>query len=670
MKTCTALFCLAQLFGFLPRVIPSTLVDLHLVRCLRTISEQYLPETQTIAVVWTQNYLLYHNNTTSGMTPASEFDGRVYRYVMCEAERDTLNELIDMNTLVDLLVPELSRWTIVVFGNTSECDTVTYDVCGSYIILTTSVPVLQDQLQRLSNCSYWNPRGRFIVALLNNFYDPPLMAQWLLKELWKHKITNSVVLVPNEEGESIPALNAYTWYPYQSTRQCIEVKNVTLLDTWVKKGKGYFLKKTHHFPQKISKNLHGCPLRIVTVQTIFTVTDPYFEFLSGSNITKLMYKDGWEVKLLNIMAKTMNMTLHYLDPLADFWDSTDGKGNYAGFTRELLSDRADVSLGLIIVRQPLPAVVIPATPHHWGQLSWYVPCGSRYPRWMSISRMFSGSVWTLLMMSVVLSVPVFTILARFSDDPHYKAESSTFFSAWASILFVSVPAMPRTWPLRCFFMSWICYSLAVGTVFQTYLTSFLIDPGIMPHPRNLEELARCDMKLGFTYKEDVFYQDRTDSQARRILAKKVECAASDTCYIWAKKYKNISILTSHLLYKFQRANNPSYDTSSNSLCQIEDGVVERGPIVMVLPKGSALLDRINDIVFRVVESGVFGEWVKMTDHIQMVKEKALFPGGLSDEYYKLSLEHLQSAFYLLLIGYCLSFVIFVTEHIGKRVLFS
>jgi len=604
------------------------------------------------------------------MTPASEFGGRDYRYVMYEAERDTSNELINMNTLVDLLVSELSRWTIVVFGNTSECDTVTYDVFGSYVILTTSVTVLQDQLQRLSNCSYWNPRGRFVIALLNNFYDPPLMAQWLLKELWKHKITNSVVLVPNEEGESIPALNAYTWYPYQSTRQCIEVKNVTLLDSWVKKGNGYFLKKTHHFPQKISKNLHGCPLRIVTVQTIFTVTDPYFEFLSGCNITKLMYKNGWEVKLLNIIAKTMNMTLHYLDPLDDFWYLTDGKGNYAGFTRELLSDRADVSLGLIIVREPLPAVVVPATPHHWGQLSWYVPCGSRYARWMSISRMFSGCVWALLMMSVVLSVPVFTILARFSDDSHYKAESNTFFSAWASILSVSVPAMPRTWPLRCFFMSWICYSLAVGTVFQTYLTSFLIDPGIMPHPRNLEELARSDMKLGFSYKEDVFYQDRTDSQARRILAKKVECSASDACYIWAKKYKNMSILTSDLLYKFQSANNPSYDTSSNSLCQIEDGVVERGPIVMVLPKGSALLDRINDIIFRVVESGVFGEWVKMTDHIQMVKEKASFPGGLSDEYYKLSLEHLQSAFYLLLIGYCLSFVIFVTEHIGKSALFS
>jgi hypothetical protein len=589
---------------------------------------------------------------------------------MYEAKTNPVKDLMNVNALVDLLFSELNRWTIVVFGNTSERNPVTHDAYGSYIIMTTSVTDLHNQLQRLSNGSYWNPRGRFVVALLNRFYDPPLMAQSLLKVLWKHKITNSVVLVPNEDGERIPALKAYTWYPYQSTWQCIKVKNVTLLDNWVKKGDGYFMKKTHLFPQKISKNLHGCPLRIITQATIFTVTDSYLVFLRQSNITIRMYKDGWEVKLLNIITKAMNMTLHFLDPVDDFLDLTGSTGNYAGFARELLKDRADVSVGLLIVRVPLPVVVVSTRPYHWGKLSWYVPCGSRYPSWMSISRMFSGSVWVLLMMSVVISVPVFTFLARFSDDSLYKIKSNTFFNTLASILSASVPAMPRTWPVRCFFISWVCYSLAVGTVFQTYLTSFLINPGIIPHPRNLEELARSDMKLGFAYKDEVFYQDRTDSQARRILAKKVECLAPDTCYIWAKKYKNISILTSDLLYKFQNSKNPSNDTSSNSLCQIEDGVIEHGPIVMVLPKGSALLDRINDIILHVVEAGVFGEWVTMTDHIQMVKEKSFFPGGLSDEYYKLSLEHLQSAFYLLLFGYCLSLIIFITEHIRNSTLFS
>jgi hypothetical protein len=611
---------------------------------------------------------LRQNTSTSGITPAREFDGQGSRHARYGVERNPLNEPININALVDLLFSELNLWTFIVYGNKRESNHRNYDVCGGYIVLTVSVSTLRNQLQRVSKSSCWNPRARFVVAFLNSFYDPPLMAQWLLEELWKHKILNVVVLVPNEEGERIPVLNVYTWYPYQSTGQCTEVKDVTLIDTWVMKGNGYFMRNTYLFPQKISKNLHGCPLRISTQPTIFAVEGFDVESLARSNETKVMYKDGWEIKLLRIITKKMNMIEHYLYPLRDFLNATDNEGNSIGYTGELLNDTADVAVGLLVMRKPRRGLVA-TRPHHWGRLSWYVPCGSRYPRWMSIFRMFSGSVWALLIVSVVLSVPVITFIARFSDDSLYNTQSNTLFSTLASILSVSVPAMPRTWPLRCFFISWVCYSLAVDTVFQTYLTSFLIDPGIIPHPRNLEELARSDMKLGINVADQGFYQDRTDAEARQIMAKKVECVNQRACYMSAKKYKNLAILLPELVYKFLRSENQTYETSSNFLCQIEDGVVEYGPVVMFLPKGSSLLSRINDIIYHVVEAGILDEWVKMSNHIQMVKEKASLPGGLSDEYYKLSLEHLQSAFYLLLLGYCISFVIFVTEHICKSALF-
>jgi hypothetical protein len=189
----------------------------------------------------------------------------------------------------------------------------------------------------------------------------------------------------------------------------------------------------------------------------------------------------------------------------------------------------------------------------------------------------------------------------------------------------------------------------------------------MPHPRNMEELARSDMKLGFSPMDSVFYEDKADSQSRKIMSKRVECWAADTCFVWAKKYKNISILISDTIYKFQSSVSRSPDTNSNLLCEIEDGVVERGSIVMVLPKGSPLLDPINDIILHVVGGGIFGEWVKMTHHIRMLKTEASVPHGLSDEYYELSLEHLQSAFILLQSGHCLAFLTFVIEAASKYV---
>jgi hypothetical protein len=489
--------------------------------------------------------------------------------------------------------------------------------------------------------------------------------QRLLEGLWKHRIVNAIVLVSSKEGKLVPAVDVYTWFPYEGPGRCTRVQNVTLLDTWVETGNGHFIRNRHLFPQKISKNLHGCPIRIITEPTAFAVEDPEFLSMNRSRRPTIVYRGGWEIRLLNIISQAMNMTEEFLLPISDFWNLTDHKGETAGFTRELLSDRADVSVGLVVVRSSL--TLDSTKPYHWGQLSWYVPCGSRYPRWMSISRMFSCGVWVSVLTSVVVSIPIMTFLARAAGDSLYRSLSSTVCSTWAAILSVSLPSMPRKWPLRCFLMSWIWYSLAVDTVFQTYLTSFLIDPGVMPHPRTMEELARSDIKLGFSAMDSVFYEDEADSQSRKIMAKRVECWAADTCFIWAKKYKNISILISDTIYKFQSSVNRPLDTNSNLLCEIEDGVVERGSTVMVLPRGSPLLDRINDIILHVVEGGIFGEWVKMTHHMRMLKAKASVPHGLSEEYYELSLQHLQSAFFLLQSGYCLSFLAFVLEAVRKYV---
>lgn len=535
----------------------------------------------------------------------------------------------------------------------------------SYIILTASDALLRTQLQHLAGSSSWNPRARFVVALLNSYRHPQLTVQRLFEELWKHRIVNAIALVSSKEGKVVPVVDVYTWFPYQGAGRCTRVQNVTLLDTWVETGNGYFIRNRHLFPQKIRNNLHGCPIRIITEPTAFAVEDPEYLFINRSRVPTIVYRGGWEIRLLNVISQAMNMTEDFLLPIGDFWNLTDCKGGIAGFTRELLSDRADVSVGLVVVRDSLP--LDSTKPYHWGQLSWYVPCGNRYPRWMSISRMFSYGVWASVLMSVVVSIPIMTFLARVADDSVYKSVSSTLSSMWAAIVSVSLSSMPRKWPLRCFFMSWICYSLAVDTVFQTYLTSFLIDPGVMPHPKNMEELARSDMKLGFSPMDSVFYEDKADSQSRQIMAKRVECWAADICFIWAKKYKNISILISDTLYKFQSSVRRSPDTNSNLLCEIEDGIVERGSIVMVLPKGSPLLDRINDIILHVVGGGIFGEWVKMTHHMRMLKTEASIPHGLSDEYYELSLEHLQSAFFLLQSGYCLSFLTFVIEAISKYV---
>jgi len=57
--------------------------------------------------------------------------------------------------------------------------------------------------------------------------------------------------------------------------------------------------------------------------------------------------------------------------------------------------------------------------------------------------------------------------------------------------------MPRTPSLRSLFFAWVCFFLAFSTVFQAFLTTFIIEPGNKPPIRNMDELLASGMKLAY-----------------------------------------------------------------------------------------------------------------------------------------------------------------------------
>ena len=47
-------------------------------------------------------------------------------------------------------------------------------------------------------------------------------------------------------------LRVNTWFPYQISQHCIEVDDITLLDSWVISAQGYFTKKDQQQLQRMS----------------------------------------------------------------------------------------------------------------------------------------------------------------------------------------------------------------------------------------------------------------------------------------------------------------------------------------------------------------------------------------------------------------------------------
>jgi hypothetical protein len=100
------------------------------------------------------------------------------------------------------------------------------------------------------------------------------------------------------------------------------------------------------------------------------------------------------------------------------------------------------------------------------------------------------------------------------------------------------------------------------------------------------------------------------------------------------------------------------------VCQF-DGSYYRQYVVIPVPKGNPMLDAYNNIIRLVHQAGLIEKWwqdLKYTATLSSAKDFNL-PVG---EYIKLTLEHLQSAFYFLFLGYCVSIMSFLSEILRCR----
>jgi hypothetical protein len=110
------------------------------------------------------------------------------------------------------------------------------------------------------------------------------------------------------------------------------------------------------------------------------------------------------------------------------------------------------------------------------------------------------------------------------------------------------------------------------------------------------------------------------------------------------------------------------ENSESLLFRLEDGVVFTSGQTMLMLHGDPLLKGVNGIIDRVVEAGLYDKWISMNMDLNKLRFRKIAIVHPFDEYYSFNLYHMQSAFYLLLMGWCLSALCFMFELLFNRVL--
>ena len=644
----------------------------HLVKCLKNISVRHFNPKSTLVFSLTRYSHSRSDHRPLASTNSTEF------------------------AIENVLVQEINKlqmWPIITsrplgISDTKPTRKPVYDKYDSYIIMTQGTRAedvlegLVGQIQSLSCHRSWNPRALFIVTSITKQDTHPSTrrAQQILSYLWQWKIINVLVLVMVSQpmakkftpvSQPAPVFELYTWFPYDSPDQCSTVQDVVLLDKWTTEGQGRFIKNANLFPIKIKNNLHTCPVTATTFPLAIAVGNAKGINTEKETNNKITYSEGWEVKFLKTIAEGLNSSIHYVlpPPNNEEWGDLLDNGSFTGLTGDLVYNRADIGFAAWSLH-PRTLKALDATKTYFrDEWVWWVPCAKKIPRWKSIFMVFSTGTWTAGLFSFVFSLLVMVFLAKgeqrtgiLEEWQVYKRFSSCFSSVWAVLLAVSVSAMPRTSSVRAFFSSWVCYCLAVTTIFDAFLITHLIDPGLQHQLNSFEEIITSGNDFGYHRAIGA-----TVGESDNIIKQRIRCDKNNTppCLAWVAYHNNFSLLSSMTFMDYTLTRWYLDSNGKPLICQAGDTFYGAN-YATYMKKGSPLLNHFNRLITSRTEAGILRHIMKQGMDLQRIQAAARARDVLVSEYYNLNMEHLQGAFLICIAGLTISNIAFAGELLCRK----
>jgi hypothetical protein len=196
----------------------------------------------------------------------------------------------------------------------------------------------------------------------------------------------------------------------------------------------------------------------------------------------------------------------------------------------------------------------------------------------------------------------------------------------------------------------------VNTVFQTYATGYIVQPGYHKQIFSVEDVITSDTEYRFYPGMCVLLPDSSDWRFKGMLSHRISCYG-ETCICRAIEKKDFAILLDTTYAEYRK----TYVACNKSvICRFKQKIMAR-LAALHLKKGSFLKEYINRLIDIALEGGLDDFWWKITVHTLRIKAAVGVRITLIGDNMAILLIHLQSALYLLQLGYCLSFIIFLGE---------
>ncbi|PSN35821.1 Ionotropic receptor 209 [Blattella germanica] len=549
---------------------------------------------------------------------------------------------------------------------------------GSYILLyqTSDLLKIKQRLLQLRKSYAWNPRAKFLLVFLNEWideYELQECVKQVFSVLWNLNAIDVCALVSFSESTAMNKYRStyvfyvYTWFPYDLRNRLTEYDQIRQIKRWklnTKIDSLLFFYNTSIYPQKIPDNFDGYPIRVSTFEY-----EPFIMFPQTTKNNIITYGDGLEIRLLNVIVKMLNVSSVFLSPpsMEDLWGNLLGNGSWTGAIGEILRKESDIVICGCYYPCHMSDDLECSSVYTYDEERWYVPCARPIPSWINIFLVFDKWLWVLFILVYLLASLVVWNLIKLAkrhqstrNTTGYTILSYCLLNMWAVILGVATPQkLPENVQIRCVFFLWIVYCLAINTVYQTFLVSFMVNPNLEKQISTVNEI----LNSGLHYAISATVQYLLPELSSERFQKRELCYDPEHCRYRLAHTRDFALLYSQINTDYVVALNYLNSNGKPLFCTIKETFV-RQYITMAMKKGNPILYKINSIILRILQAGLVELWWK-----DLKYRAALTAAKHTDDaadYHSLTLHHFQSAFYLLLIGNTIAILIYFTKYLFQK----
>lgn len=247
------------------------------------------------------------------------------------------------------------------------------------------------------------------------------------------------------------------------------------------------------------------------------------------------------------------------------------------------------------------------------------------------------------------------IFTETAQNQAYASLSKCLLNSWATVLEEPASSNPlNVAAVRALFLVWVLYCWAINTVYQAYLTSFLIVPGLQHQLASEDAILNSGIEYGVATHALGMYPWLGERRYRHMKYFDHPESVADTVTNGKLAFLGAGFSMEYLIgVKYMDAD------GRPRICDIEDDLAA-GIVTIFVPKGFPFKAKYDKVLSCFAQAGLVNFWWENLKY-EVTLEKAGDSNLLPGEYVALRMEHMQSAFYFLLLGYALSVMSLLLE---------